>query len=74
MILTLEQKAICIRIAWKVTLIMDDKTLTTGNAYLEMGAFIRVSLSFEMNTLIPGLRVEGTKSEKDLQKAKVTGW
>lgn len=53
---------------------MDNKTLTTGNTYLEMGAFIRVSLSFEMNTLIPGLRVEGTKSEKDLQKAKVAGW
>lgn len=70
----MEQKAVCIRIAWKVTLIMDNKTLTTGNTYLEMGAFIRVSLSFEMNTLILGLRVEGTKSEKDLQNAKVAGW
>lgn len=53
---------------------MDNKTLTTGNTYLEMGAFIRVSLSFEMNTLILGLRVEGAKSEKDLQNAKVAGW
>lgn len=70
----MEQKAVCIRSAWKVTLIMDNKTLTTGNTYLEMGAFIRVSLSFEMNTLILGLRVEGTKSEKDLQNAKVAGW
>ena len=70
----MEQEAICKRIAWKVTLIMDNKTLTTGNTYLEVGVFIRVSLSFEMNTLIPGLRVEGTKSKQDLQKAKVAGW
>lgn len=53
---------------------MDNKTLTTGNTYLEVGVFIRLRLSFEMNTHIPGLRVEGTKSKKDLQKAKVAGW
>lgn len=34
----------------------------------------RVSLSFAMETLILGLRVEGTKSEKDLQNAKFANW